>query len=146
MWSYYELLTDFAPPVIVRLRDEVNMGVLHPMDAKMQLAHAIVAGFHGEDAAKKAGEEFRLVFRDRKAPTEVPEMRLNFGTRSLHVLLTETSLAKSRSDAERLIKHGAVEIDGKVNKELKRQVVLNPGDVVALRVGKKKFLRVIGVS
>src|SRR5262250_2868499 len=98
MWSYYELLTDFAPPVIVRLRDEVNMGVLHPMDAKMQLAHAIVAGFHGEDAAKKAGEEFRLVFRDRKAPTEVPEMRLNFGTRSLHVLLTETSLAKSRSD------------------------------------------------
>jgi tyrosyl-tRNA synthetase len=76
----------------------------------------------------------------------VPEMRLNFGTRSLHVLLTETAMAKSRSDAERLIKQGAVEINGKVEKDLKRQVVLNPGEVVALRVGKKKFLRAIGVS
>src|ERR1700685_4606084 len=42
MWSYYELLTDFASPVIVRLQEEVNMGVLHPMDGKMQLAHTIV--------------------------------------------------------------------------------------------------------
>jgi tyrosyl-tRNA synthetase len=146
MWSYYDLLTDFAPPVIVRLREEVNLGVLHPMDAKMQLAHAIVAGFHGEEAAKKAGEEFRLVFRNRKAPTDVPEMRLNFGTRPLHGLLTEAGLAKSRSDAERLIKQGAVEIDGSVEKDLKRQIILKPEDVVALRVGKKKFLRVIGVS
>jgi tyrosyl-tRNA synthetase len=146
MWSYYELLTDFAPPVIVRLREEVRMGVLHPMDAKTQLAHAIVAGFHGEEAAKKAAEEFRLVFRDRKAPTDIPEMRMSFGTRPLHGLLVEAGLAKSRSEAERLIKQGAVEIDGVVEKDLKRQVVVNPGDVVPLRVGKKKFLRVIGVS
>src|SRR6185437_38232 len=54
MWSYYELLTDFAPPVIVRLREEVRTGVLHPMAAKMQLAHNIIAGFHGEDAAQAA--------------------------------------------------------------------------------------------
>src|SRR5271167_1605846 len=65
MWSYYELLTDFAEPVIVWLREEVRTGVLHPMEAKMQLAHAIIAGFHGEDAAKKAAEEFQRVFRER---------------------------------------------------------------------------------
>src|SRR6202043_232232 len=58
MWSYYELVTDFASPVIVRLQEEVRTGVLHPMDVKMQLAHAIIAGFHGEDAAKKAFDEF----------------------------------------------------------------------------------------
>src|ERR1700678_3117734 len=56
MWSYYELLTDFGSPVIVRLREEVTMGVLHPMDAKMQMAHTIVAGFHGEDAAREASD------------------------------------------------------------------------------------------
>ena len=55
MWSYYELLTDFTEPVIVRLREEVRTGVLHPKKAKVQLAHTIVAGFHGEDAARKAG-------------------------------------------------------------------------------------------
>ena len=146
MWTYYELLTDFPSPVIVRMREEVRIGVLHPMDAKMQLAHTIIAGFHGEGTARKAAEEFRLVFRDRKAPTDVPEMRLAWGTRPLHAVLTEAGLASSRSEAERLIKQGAVEIDGKVEKDIKRIVVLNPGDLLPLRVGKKKFLRVIGVS
>jgi tyrosyl-tRNA synthetase len=47
MWPYYDLLTDFPSPAIVRLKEEVQMGVLHPMDAKMQLAHTIIAGFHG---------------------------------------------------------------------------------------------------
>ncbi|MGA7921310.1 MAG: tyrosine--tRNA ligase [Candidatus Acidiferrales bacterium] len=145
MWSYYELLTDFGSPVVVRLREEVSMGVLHPMDAKMQMAHAIVAGFHGEDAAKEAGDEFRLVYRDRKAPTDMPEMKLAWGKRPLHLILTETSLASSRSDAERLIKQGAVEVDGQIEKDVKRAIVLNPGDLLALRVGKKKFLRVVGL-
>jgi tyrosyl-tRNA synthetase len=145
MWSYYELLTDFTPPVIARLRDEVAMGVLHPMDAKMQLAQTIVGDFHSEEAAKKAAEEFRLVFRDRRAPTEVPEMRLGWGTRPLFGVLTETGLASSRSEAERLIKQGAVELAGLVDRDVKRMVVLNPGDVLSVRVGKKRFLRVIGV-
>jgi tyrosyl-tRNA synthetase len=145
MWQYYELLTDFPSPVVVRLQEEVKMGVLHPRDAKMQLAHAIVASFHGEDAAKKAAEEFQLVFRDRQAPTEIPEMRLKWGTRPLFSLLTETGLASSRTEAERLIKQGGVEVDGHVEKNVKRAIVLNPGDLLPLRVGKKKFLRVVGV-
>ena len=143
MWSYYELLTDFPSPAVVRLREEVSIGVLHPMDAKMQLAHTIVAGFHGEEAAKKAAEQFRLVYRDRKAPTEIPEMKLGWGTRPLFGVLTETGLASSRSEAERLIKQGAVEVGGIVEKDVKRMVVLNPGEMVALKVGKKKFLRIV---
>jgi tyrosyl-tRNA synthetase len=145
MWSYYELLTDFPSPAVVRLREEVSIGVLHPMDAKMQLAHTIVAGFHGEEAAKKAAEQFRLVFRDRKAPTEIPEMKLAWGTRRLSEVLNETGLASSRSEAERLIKQGAVEVNGTVEKDVKRMVVLNPGEMVALKVGKKKFLRIVAM-
>jgi tyrosyl-tRNA synthetase len=145
MWSYYELLTDFGSPVVVRLREEVRMGVLHPMDAKMQMAHTIVAGFHGEEAAREAADEFRLVYRDRQAPTDMPEMKLAWGKRPLHLLLTETSLASSRSEAERLIKQGAVEVNGTIEQDVKRTIVLNPGDLLPLRVGKKKFLRVVGV-
>jgi tyrosyl-tRNA synthetase len=145
MWSYYELLTDFGSPVIVRLREEVKMGVLHPMDAKMQMAHTIVAGFHGEEAAKEAADEFRLVYRDRKAPTDMPEMKLTWGKRPLYSVLTEAGMASSRSEAERLIKQGAVEVNGVIEKDVKRAIVLNPGEMLALRVGKKKFLRVVGV-
>ncbi|MFZ0522405.1 MAG: tyrosine--tRNA ligase [Candidatus Acidiferrales bacterium] len=145
MWSYYELLTDFGSPVVVRLREEVKMGVLHPMDAKLQMAHTIVAGFHGEEAAREAAGEFRLVYRDRKAPTDMPEMKLAWGKRPLHLLLTEAGLASSRSEAERLIKQGAVEVNGEIAKDVKHAIVLNPGDLLSLRVGKKKFLRVVGV-
>ncbi|MFZ3330420.1 MAG: tyrosine--tRNA ligase [Candidatus Acidiferrales bacterium] len=145
MWSYYELLTDFGSPVVVRLREEVKMGVLHPMDAKMQMAHTIVAGFHGEAAAREAADEFRLVYRDRKAPTDMPEMKLAWGKRPLHLLLTEAGLASSRSEAERLIKQGAVEVNGEIAKDVKHAIALNPGDLLSLRVGKKKFLRVVGV-
>lgn len=145
MWSYYELLTDFGTPVIVRLQEEVRMGVLHPMDAKMQMAHTIVAGFHGEDAAKEAADEFRLVYRDRKAPTDMPELKLAWGKRPLYSILTESGMASSRSEAERLIKQGAVEVSGEIEKDVKRAVVLNPGDLLPLRVGKKKFLRIVGV-
>jgi tyrosyl-tRNA synthetase len=144
MWSYYELLTDFPPPVIVRLREEVRTGSLHPMDAKMQLAHTIIAGFHGEQAAAQAKEEFERVFRDRRAPVDMPEARLKSGDRSLLSLLTEAGLVTSRSEAERLIKQGAVELDGQVEKNVKRVVGLSSGGALSLRVGKKRFLRVVG--
>src|SRR5437870_8515088 len=72
MWSYYELLTDRTPQEIVALKQEVAGGKLHPMDAKMRLAEEVIAGFHGQGAARKAAENFQRVFRDRQAPEEVP--------------------------------------------------------------------------
>lgn len=144
MWSYYELLTDFPWPVIVRLKDEVRNGTLHPMDAKMQLAHAVIAGFHGEDAAKKASEEFQRVFRDRQAPEEVPLKHISGGgAKRLTQLLGDLGMAGSRSEAERLIKQGAVEIDGERIGDVKYQIDLSQPREFLLRAGKKKFLRII---
>ena len=143
MWSYYELLTDFGPHVILRLREEVRTGTLHPMDAKMQLAHAIIAGFHGEEAAKKATEEFQRVFRDRQAPEEAPRHNLRRGEpKRLSVLLVELKLAASRSEAERLIKQGGVEVDGQRVEDVKREIDLSKPSEFLLRAGKKKFLRI----
>jgi tyrosyl-tRNA synthetase len=144
MWSYYELLTDFPWPVIVRLKEEVRIGTLHPMDAKMQLAHAIIAGFHGENAAKKAAEEFQRVFRDRQAPEEAPEKRVPRGeAKRLTLLLVEVGMAESRSEAERLIKQRAVEIDSERVTDVKHEVDLSQPREFLLRAGKKKFLRII---
>jgi tyrosyl-tRNA synthetase len=144
MWSYYELLTDFPEPVIVRLKEEIRAGVLHPMETKMQLAHAIIAGFHGEEAAQKATDEFQRVFRDRQAPEEVAERKLpRDGMKRLSVLLVDLKLAPSRSEAERLIKQGGVEIDGERVADVKKELdFTQPGNYL-LRAGKKKFLRVV---
>jgi tyrosyl-tRNA synthetase len=144
MWSYFDLLTDFGPRTILRLREEVRTGTLHPMDAKMQLAHAIIAGFHGEDSAKKATDEFQRVFRDRQAPEEAPRHRLKRAEpKRLSALLLELNMAASRSDAERLIKQGGVEIDGQRVEDVKRELDLSKPGEYLLRAGKKKFLRVI---
>jgi tyrosyl-tRNA synthetase len=169
MWSYYELLTDFASPVIVRLREEVRTGVLHPKKAKMELAHNIVAGFHGEDAAKKAGEEFERVFSGRQAPEHpiechigelvggVVNIRINganvveisnyavgpTGKTRLSGLLVPLADISSKSEAERLIKQGGVEIDGARVDDVRREVDLSKPGEFLLRAGKKKFLRII---
>ncbi|HEY6904387.1 MAG TPA: tyrosine--tRNA ligase [Candidatus Acidoferrales bacterium] len=144
MWSYYELLTDFASPVIVRLREEVRTGVLHPMDAKMQLAHTVIAGFHGEEAAKRASIEFRRVFRERQAPDEAPSHIIPQGApRRVSALLVELKLASSRSEAERLMKQGGVELDGARVDDVKREIDLTKPGEYLVRAGKKKFLRLV---
>jgi tyrosyl-tRNA synthetase len=114
------------------------------MDAKMQLAHAIIAGFHGEEAAKKASDEFRRVFRERQAPEEVPVKKLKRSVLTrVSTLLFDFNLAPSRSEAERLIKQGGVEIDGQRISDVKHQVDLSIPCKFLLRAGKKKFLRIV---
>jgi tyrosyl-tRNA synthetase len=141
MWSYYDLLTDF---VTLRVREEVRTGTLHPMDAKMQLSHAIIAGFQGEDAARKATDEFQRVFRDRQDPEEAPRHRLKLGEpKRLSALLVELGLAASRGEAERLIKQGGVEINGQRAQDVKREIDLSKPAEFLLRAGKKKFLRIV---
>jgi len=122
----------------------VRTGVLHPKKAKMELAHNIVAGFHGEDAARKAGEEFDRVFSGRQAPEEAPRHVLARGpAKKLSVLLVELKLATSRSEAERLMKQGGVEINGKRVDDVKHEIDLSKPGEFLLRAGKKKFLRIV---
>jgi tyrosyl-tRNA synthetase len=138
MWSYYELLTDFASPVIVRLREEVRTGVLHPKAAKTQLAHVVVAQFHGEEAAKKAAEEWDLIYSKRQLPTEMKIVVVKQpGKMKLAAAIVAATLASSRSEAERLIKQGAVEWQGnRVEEPTYSFDSDQPGDHT-LRVGKK---------
>src|ERR1700730_15522617 len=154
MWSYYDLLTDFGPPVIVRLKEEVRTGVLHPKTAKTRLAHTIVAEFHGEDAAKKAANEFDLVYSKRQLPSEMERHILsrkeliqkyaahrNKGQLS-RMVVDELNLASSKSDAERLITGGGVEWDGKKINDPTFSINLDERGTHTLRVGKKPAILV----
>jgi tyrosyl-tRNA synthetase len=169
MWSYYELLTDFAEPVIVRVREEVRTGFLHPMDAKMRLAHIIIAGFHGEEAAKKAFDEFQRVFRERQAPEEILEYQIRRVSPQLFFLhrkhgATKSSTANpfplaekekwtkllallnevsSKSEADRLFKQGAVEINETTVTDVNSEIPLNAPGTFMVRVGKRKFFRLV---
>ena len=70
--------------------------MLHPKKAKMQLAHTIVANFHGEEAARKAAEEFDLVFSKRQVPEEMPTIKLPVGEKKRIVRLIVEAGGASR--------------------------------------------------
>jgi tyrosyl-tRNA synthetase len=144
MWPYFELLTERPEAQLAELRERVSAGATHPMDVKMSLAQEIIADFHGAEAAKKAAEEFQRVFRDRQAPEEAPVRKIPRGpAKRLSVLLVELGLSDSRSDADRLIKQGGVEVDGTRVTDVKKEIDLATPREFLVRAGKKKFLRVV---
>jgi tyrosyl-tRNA synthetase len=144
MWPYFELVTDRTPGEISDLRAKVQSGAAHPMDMKMSLAQEIIAGFHGADAAKKAAAEFQRIFRDREAPEQAPVRKVARGEKKrLTALLVEVELASSRSDADRLVKQGGVELGGERVSDVKAEVDLSTPREFLLRAGKKKFLRIV---
>jgi tyrosyl-tRNA synthetase len=144
MWNYYELLTERTEKEIADLRTAVASGQVHPMDAKMKLGEEVVEVFHDAEAAEKAAGHFQRVFRDRQAPAEAPVRTILRGpARKLTALLVELNLAPSKSEAERLIKQGGVEIDSERVDDFRKDIDLTRSGEFLLRAGKKKFLRVV---
>jgi len=170
MWSYYELVTDRTPQEIEALKKEVAGGALHPMDAKMRLAQEVIAGFHGEDAARKAAENFQHVFRDRQAPGEMKQFKIiRMTENTVHVyelqgnititapyrevsaaelrkwtkILVALGQVESASEAERVMKQGGFEVDGVIIKDPSSGINWGQAGAYIVKLGKKKFLRVI---
>jgi tyrosyl-tRNA synthetase len=153
MWSYFDLVTDRTPEEIADLADRVKSGAAHPMDVKMSLAKEIIAGFHGAPAAEKAAADFQRVYRDRKAPEQMQEHEIpkddpgyafdSSGNPKLSRVLDRQGIVSSRAEAERLIKQGAVEIDGVVIKDPTFVIKMNEPKTYTVRVGKKPPFLVI---
>jgi tyrosyl-tRNA synthetase len=112
------------------------------MDVKMRLGEEIISGFHTPEQGRKAAESFQRVFRERQLPDDIPEAHVPAGAHKLFALLTQNNLAPSRNEAERLIRANAVEWDGGVVNQL-ATLQLAGGEKHLLRVGKKKFLRLV---
>jgi tyrosyl-tRNA synthetase len=144
MWSYWQLLTVLPDTDITDLHRKVAAGQTHPMSVKTALAKRIVCDFHGNEAAERAANEFQRVFRDRQAPEELPILRLAPSLpMTISGLVFICNLATSRSEAARLVKQRAVEIDGVIIDDPLKGIELDKPRSFVLRVGKKKFVRVV---
>jgi tyrosyl-tRNA synthetase len=143
--EYFDYLTDLPDSEVEAVRESVGQRTVNPMGAKKRLAGEVVAQFHGPAAAEEAAAFFERTFSRREIPEDVPEQRVSFrelteedGKAKLTTLLMQLNLASSGSDASRLLKQGAIEIDGQVVAE--SRVELRTGMVI--RVGKHRFARV----
>jgi tyrosyl-tRNA synthetase len=117
MYRYYELLTDMSVTEIGTLKNRIESGAQHPMEAKIELARRIITDFHSAADAARAADEFNRVVRRGEVPSDIQTVPMPEGVRvgaGVHLpkLLAKTGLAESVADANRKVKAGAVEING----------------------------------
>ncbi len=141
MWRYFELLSFRSLAEISGLEGEVAGG-RNPRDVKFELAEEIVARFHGAGDAEGARRAFIERFRKGAAPEDMPEVSLGAGPGGMPVanMLKESGLVESTSEGIRMIRQGAVRIDGERVSDGKAS--LQPGVRIVVQIGKRKWARV----
>jgi len=133
--QYFELLTDVPDKELEGFKNALKNNVVNPMELKKRLAREIVAQLYSQKEAIEAEESFTRVFQRRETPEEI-----KLGSKSgdtLQDYLVKNKLAKSKSDARRLIEQGAVYINGE------RVTDVNftfPKDTI-IKVGKRRFIK-----
>jgi tyrosyl-tRNA synthetase len=141
MWRYFELLSFRPMQEIEQFKRDIDNGT-NPRDIKFILAEEIIERFHDHDAAVKAREDFIARFQKGAMPDEIPEVTLSTQNSEMPIanVLKEAGLTASTSEALRMIKQGAVKIDG--DKVSSRDLALQPGSQQVVQVGKRRFARI----
>jgi len=135
MWRYYELLSTRPPTEVQGLRDR-------PREAKEMLGRELVARYHSEEAAKAAAEGFKRRFRDKQLPADVPEVAIAVENNGwVPRIAVEAGLVAGTSECRRLIKQGAVRVDG--TRVTDPAMELPAGAAYLLQIGKRRLARVI---
>ena len=141
MWRYFDVLSFRTLDDIAGLRKSVDGG-MNPRDAKFELATEIVARFHDAAMAKAAKIEFIARFQQGAMPQEMPELKLQAEDGQLGIahILKGAGLVSSTSEAFRMIKQGAVRIDGERVED--RSLQIDAGSTSIYQVGRRRFARV----
>ncbi len=153
MVRYYELVSAISLDDLQKIKNEIKSGALHPMEAKKRLSAELVDRFCGAGEGIKARSEFEEVFSKKNMPDDIAVVEVPWDGDKMKLarVISATSMAASSSEARRLIKAGAVEVDQQkvtdVDAELSAAgsvvTVIPFNDVYTIRVGKKRFLKVL---
>jgi tyrosyl-tRNA synthetase len=141
IFDYLELCTRISLEKISELKKMVQDKMINPVKVKKILAKEIVKMYHGENLSNFAQKEFEKIFKEKKQPSDLPEIRL--ANKKVNVLdfLVNSRLCFSKSEAKRLIMQKGVKIDDKLIEKWKEDILLKSGSIV--QVGKKKFVKIV---
>jgi len=141
MWRYFELLSFRPIAEIEQFQQQIKEGA-NPRDIKFLLGEEIVGRFHSEAEASQAREAFVSRFQKGVLPDEIPEQTINIAGAGLAIanLLKEAGLTKSTSESIRMIKQGAVKLDGDKVEDGKREMPV--GSEHIYQVGKRRIAKV----
>jgi tyrosyl-tRNA synthetase len=144
MYRYWELVTDVPVKQIEEWREEVASGKRHPMELKGDLGAHIISDYYGADAAAGAREQFQRVFGKKEVPDDIETTEVPADGVALAKLLSSSGLASSVSEATRLVKSGAVSIDGEKQADARSMIKLSPGEERTIKVGKLRYRKLVG--
>jgi tyrosyl-tRNA synthetase len=136
---YFELLTRVPTAEIEAMKNQMTSGELNPRDAKMKLAVEIISTFHSPEEAAQAMERFRLVYSQRDIPDDIPEIRVIETEVWLPKFLSENSIVDSTNEGRRMIKQGAIKVNGD---KYEQEDIRLEADMV-IQVGKRKFVKIL---
>ena len=142
MWRYFELLSFREEKEISKLKKSTEDGV-NPRDVKFELAMELVERFHDKKLAAAAKVNFIELHSHRNIPLDIEEFVVSNREGNdylLSVAMKECGLVKSSSESRRLIKQGAVRIDGHV--VLSENHSLQAGSSSTIQVGKRRFKKI----
>ncbi|WP_186431429.1 tyrosine--tRNA ligase [Clostridium sp. BSD9I1] len=143
--KYFELATDIHPDEIELIKIELNNSNTNPRDVKMRLAKEITALYCGSNEAEIAEDHFKTVFQKNLIPDDIAEFNLSsdclisHGQIDLVKIMVINGLAKSNSEAKRLITQNALKIDGEKFNEF---IMVNPHNSFTIQIGKSKFIKI----
>ena len=138
MATYYENLTNLSKDELDGVKKELTQ---NPRNLKRQLARMVVEIYHNKDEAIKAEESFDKLFIKKDVPDKMPECTITQNVKVID-LMTDNALVGSRGDVKRLIKQGAVSLDGKKVSDINFEVSRSDTPQI-LKAGKRKFLKII---
>lgn len=140
MWRYFELLSFRPVEEIEAFQQQIKDGA-NPRDIKFLLCEEIITRFHDKAAAESAKADFIQRFQKNAIPDDMPDVAIHLGEGMLiGQLAKEAQLCPSTSEAMRMVKQGAVKIDGE-KVEDPRKLITEQSSFV-LQVGKRKFARI----
>ena len=141
MWRYFEVLSFRRLDDLASLKSQIAEGG-NPRDAKFELAMELVERFHDNKGAEAAKAEFVSRFQKGALPDAIEEVSVPSQGGSLGIahLLKKAGLVSSTSEAFRMIKQGAVKIDGERIEDKSLQI--SAGSTSVYQVGKRRFSRI----
>ena len=138
--KWFVLGADADDSVMENVRKRLNDSLVNPMEVKRDLARAVVALYYDNKIAQQAEQHFNTVVVNKGVPDEIPEFKLQNEDLIVNVIFG-SGLLKSKGEAKRMIKQSAVKLDGVIVDDI--QATVSPKGEQILKVGKRRFLKVI---
>ena len=138
--KWFTLAADADEAVVKSAESRLADSSINPMEVKRELARAVVELYYDAETASQAEQHFNTIVVGKGTPDDIPEFSLNEEDLIVNVIF-DAGILQSKGEARRMIKQGAVKLDGESITDI--QATITPSGEQILKVGKRRFLKVI---